>query len=123
MAKYSGKGRRLLVVDYKYTRDVRYLVDSRFKVYSYLHEFNADCAVIVAPRPKEGTGIEVTGMDEEVHEQCGFYLGVVPYGGAIIEIDDDGKMLALVYVDPDRDSLEKTKCALTKVLKASLLQE
>ena len=111
---WKGK-RRILVIDYKYTRDVQYLVESRFKAYSYLHEFNADCAMIIAPSPKEATS-----TNEEVYEQRGFYLGIAPYKGAIVVIDDSRKMLILTYVDPDSNSIKMAKYTLTKVLRIAL---
>jgi len=108
--------RKLVVIDYKYTRDLSYLVQSRFKVYSYLNEFNADAAILVAPTPTNGLY-----SDEEAYEQRGFYLTAREYSGAIIKIDDNGKMLALVYVDPQEGCLERSKSALRKVLEISLL--
>jgi len=108
--------RKLVVIDYKYTRDLSYLVQSRFKVYSYLNEFNADAAILVAPMPTNGLY-----SDEEAYEQRGFYLIAREYSGAIIKIDDNGKMLALVYVDPQEGCLERSKSALRKVLEISLL--
>ncbi|PLJ76789.1 hypothetical protein [Infirmifilum sp. SLHALR2] len=108
--------RKLVVIDYKYTRDLSYLVQSRFKVYSYLNEFNADAAILVAPTPTNGLY-----SDEEAYEQRGFYLTAREYSGSIIKIDDNGKMLALVYVDPQEGCLERSKSALRKVLEISLL--
>ena len=108
--------RRLLVVDYKYTRDIHYLVAARFKAYSYLHEFNADCAAVIAPYPVKMEQVR----DEEAYEQRGFYLGAAPYGGAIIEVNENGKLLAMIYADPSPDSVKRAKQAIIRVLKTAL---
>jgi len=92
-------------------------VAARFKAYSYLHEFDADCVVVVAPYPERAVQVS----DEEAYEQCGFYLDVARYGGAIVEVDEDGRMLAVVYADPSPDSVERGKLALTRVLRGGAL--
>ncbi len=102
--------RRILLVDYKYSRSYNYLVQARFKAVAYLYEFNADCAVIVTPTPGE-TG----DVDEEVKEQTSFYDAIKTSGGAEIRIDNNGKVLAIVYVDPKPESLKGAISAL-KVL-------
>jgi len=56
-APSSGAVKKLLLLDYKYTRDYKYLSQSRFKVLAYLYEFDADCGVIVAPTPSARNGI------------------------------------------------------------------
>ena len=106
-----ARRRRLLLLDYKYTDDYRYLSQARFKALAYLYEFDADCAVVVAPTPKKGSE-----EDEEAFEHKGFYDETVRYGGAYISIDSNGKILAIVYADPRRDAVESPLKALRAII-------
>jgi hypothetical protein len=111
-ARLSEEKRRLLLLDYKYTDDYRYLSQARFKALAYLYEFNADCAVVVAPKPERGSG-----EDEEAHEHKGFYDEIAKHSGATIFIDSNGKVLAIVYADPRESAVESSLRALKTVVK------
>jgi hypothetical protein len=111
VTRLSEGRRRLLLLDYKYTDDYRYLSQARFKALAYLYEFDADCAVVVAPTPKKGSE-----EDEEAFEHKGFYDETVRYGGAYISIDSNGKILAIVYADPRRDAVESSLKALRAII-------
>jgi hypothetical protein len=87
------------------------LSQARFKALAYLYEFDADCAVVVAPTPKKGSK-----EDEEAFEHKGFYDETVRYGGAYISIDSNGKILAIVYADPRRDAVESSLKALRAII-------
>jgi len=115
LINYTGDKKKTLLIDYKYTRNYNYLIQARFKAFSYLYEFNADYAVIVAPTPRISDK-----EDEETYKQRGFYSDAIQHQGAIIEVNKDGKVLALVYVDPYKEMIENSKRALRTVLKLIL---
>ena len=115
VVKAAGGSRKLLLLDYKYTREYRYLSQARFKALAYIYEFNADCGVVVAPTPSEG-GWE----DEEAHDHRGFYDEIAKRGGASILIDSNGKILAVVYADPCESAAESALRALKAAVKLVL---
>ena len=106
----------LLLLDYKYTRNYSYLSQARFKMLAYLYEFNVNYGVVVAPRPQEG-GEE----DDEAYEHKGFYDKIAEYQGAYILIDNNGKVLAIVYADPCKDAVESSVKALKVIIKLLLI--
>jgi hypothetical protein len=79
---------------------------------AYLYEFDADCAAVVAPRPRRGSG-----EDEEALEHRGFYDGIAERGGATVLIDSNGKILAIVYADPRESAAESALKALKAVVR------
>lgn len=108
----EGHGeRRLLVIEYKYSRDLSYQVNSRFKVYAYLNEYNADIAVVVSPTPSP-----IDLSDEEVYGQAGFYTTIASRQGALLYIKGQGKILVILYLDPSEESLARAKEAFRRVL-------
>jgi hypothetical protein len=115
LARLGEGERRLLLLDYKYTDDYRYLSQARFKALAYLYEFDADCAAVVAPRPRRGVE-----EDEEALEHRGFYDGIAERGGATVLIDSNGKTLAIVYADPREDRVESALRALRAVVRLTL---
>jgi len=110
MAECRGQ-RRLLVVDYKYSRDLSYQINSRFKVYAYLNEYNADAAIVVSPTPSR-----TAPADEEGRDQADFYTTIASHQGALIHINGQGKILAILYLDPGEESLGRAEEALRVVL-------
>ncbi|MEM2678481.1 MAG: hypothetical protein QXU62_07540 [Thermofilaceae archaeon] len=121
LMEIEGK-KNLIVIDYKHTRRLSYLVASRFKALSYLYEFRADCAMIVTPTvwntAKESAGhsvLESEELDEEAQEHLSFYRSLSERGGALIEVDSNGKMLAIVYADPNPKGAENAKKAFKKI--------
>ncbi|MCD6368749.1 MAG: hypothetical protein J7L38_03015 [Thermoproteales archaeon] len=104
--------RRLMVVDYKYSRNLSYHVVARFKVYSYLNEYDADIAVVVAPSPKPSK-LE----DEEAVEQSGFYQAAAKHGGAVIHINNNGKIIAFLYLDANDNSISATRNAISMLIR------
>ncbi|MEM1632548.1 MAG: hypothetical protein QXJ59_07885 [Thermofilaceae archaeon] len=126
LMKIEGK-ENLVVVDYKYTRRLSYLAASRFKALSYLYEFYADCVIIVSPTvwntSKESANhsvLESEELDEEAQEHLSFYRSISERGGALIEIDSNGKMLAIVCVDPNHKGAENAKKAFKKIFNVLL---
>jgi len=126
LMEIEGK-KNLVVIDYKYTRRLSYLVASRFKALSYLYEFRADCAMIVTPTvwntAKEGAGhsvLEGEELDEEAQEHLSFYRSLSERGGALIEVDSNGKMLAIVYADPNPKGAENAKKSFKKTFNVLL---
>ena len=113
------ESRRRIVVDYKYTRSYNYLVQSRFKVFSYLYEYNADAAILVAPSPANLK--EREELDEEVSEGMKFYSRLVDHGGAIIELSNDArKLLAISFIEPSREQVSRNKEILRNTLRILL---
>jgi len=94
--------RRRVVIDYKYTDDLSYIVQSRFKALAYLYEFDADVSIVIAKPPKVAQKI-----DEEVVELGDFYGKIADYGGARIVVNNrsDGKTLVIAYLTPRRESM------------------
>ncbi|MEM1523221.1 MAG: hypothetical protein QXU69_09345 [Thermofilaceae archaeon] len=126
LMEIEGK-KNLIVIDYKHTRRLSYLVASRFKALSYLYEFRADCAMIVTPTvwntAKESAGhsvLESEELDEEAQEHLSFYRSLSERGGALIEVDSNGKMLAIVYADPNPKGAENAKKAFKKIFNVIL---
>ncbi|RZN61975.1 hypothetical protein [Candidatus Methanodesulfokora washburnensis] len=113
--KNSNGEKRKFLVEYKYTRSYNYLVQARFKVLAYLYEFNADCAVLVAPTPR----VE-EGGDEETSLHKGFYSEIAKYQGATIWIDSNGKVLAVIYADPNENAVDSSIKAMEKIIKLAL---
>ncbi|GEM_PF-5628083 len=64
----ASRTRKVVVIDYKYSRDLSYIIQSRFKVMSYLYEHNADIGVLITPFPKY-----TRREDEEELDHEGFY--------------------------------------------------
>lgn len=119
---------KLIIVDYKYSRSLSYLVASRFKALSYLYEFCADCAIIVSPAVKSKPGASMhyeseEELDEEAYEHLGFYQNLMERGGAVIEIDSNYKMLAIVFADPNLNGAKKAKKAFRKILNILLTSD
>ena len=110
MVKENGE-RKLLVIDYKYSRDISYQINSRFKVYAYLNEYNADVAIVVSPTP-----ILRSLTDEEGRDQADFYTTIAKHQGALIHIDGQGQLLGILYLDPNENSLNNAKEAVKKIL-------
>ena len=110
----SGE-RRLVIIDYKYSRDPSYLVASRYKVYGYLHEFDADVSALVAP----GFAYDKVSEDE-AYRQTGFYQTAQEKGGAVIHVDSGGKILALIFAPPIRDVVDDVKKAMLVFLRIAL---
>ena len=113
----KDKDQKLLVIDYKYSRSLSYLINSRFKVYSYLNEYNADVAIVISPTPYTSLN---KYNDEEEYEHSSFYREIIKHKGAIIHIDSNGKVLAVLYLNPDKESVKDAEKALAKILKLVL---
>ncbi len=90
---------RRVVIDYKYTDDVSYIIQSRFKALAYLYEFDAETSVIISKPPKRADY-----LDEEVMDCRGFYEAIANHGGA--EVEFNGNRFVIAYVNPSEDSME-----------------
>lgn len=103
-----------IVVDYKYTREVDYLVQARFKALAYLYEFSADAAVIITPAPAE-----TREADDETIEQGSFYRGAVSSGGALVTLDGTEK-LAIAFVNPVPKDEERNRVVIRSLFRQLL---
>jgi len=107
----DSRGCRVIVVDYKYTRSMDYIVNARFKVFSYLYEFKGvNAGIVVSPIPQKG---EIS--DEEAYEQESFYMAASKHYGAVINIDSNGKILALAFLEPKEELLDKSRIVLKRL--------
>ncbi|MCD6510442.1 MAG: hypothetical protein J7L11_08675 [Thermoprotei archaeon] len=109
--------RKRIVIDYKYTRDLSYLVQARFKALAYLYEFSAHNAVLITPSP-----ISSSLEDEEIMEHEGFYRSAVRHKGAIIELEN-GRRLILVYIDPLPKLMNENINAVRKLMAYIMTEE
>ncbi|MCD6482924.1 MAG: hypothetical protein J7K83_01485 [Candidatus Aenigmarchaeota archaeon] len=104
-----------IIIDYKYTTDIRYIVESRFKALAYLYEYNADTTIIISPPPKQETTTE-----EETEQQKTFYYKAKQHKGAIIHITHNNqktKTIALAYIDPTPQQTNQNKKTIKTLLK------
>jgi len=62
-------------------------------------------------------------LDEEAYEHLGFYQNLMERGGAVIEIDSNYKMLAIVFADPNLNGAKKAKKAFRKILNILLTSD
>jgi len=111
-----GSRSRRIIIDYKYTRDISYLIQARFKALAYIYEFNADYAAIIAPTPRN----EVSYEDEEVLDHRGFYASTIAHRGAVIYLDE-ARCLAIIYIDPSREAQSCNYEVLRKFLSSCFL--
>lgn len=102
--------KRKVIIDYKYSRDLSYLVNARFKALAYMFEFKADAVIIISPMPIKFASI----LDEEVVDQRSFYIEATRYGGAFITINENG-ILILTFIEPEKSSLSYNKQVLETV--------
>jgi hypothetical protein len=128
LLSFNGQKKRL-IFECKYTRSINYLVQARFKALSYLYEFDAHAVTIMSPPPlsyhlpattaslkRTSENVEedssTNGEDEETDQQRGFYVGIAEYGGASININSNGKIFAILYLDPTEEGIERSKQTL-----------
>ncbi len=113
-----GDEERRIVIDYKYTDDLGYIVQARFKALAYLYEFDADISVIIAKTPKNA---EIP--DEEVVDAKDFYRTIVTRGGACIVINHEtkGKILVIAYVNPTEDWMDLNRMVMRSLIYIGIL--
>ena len=109
--------KRLVIIDYKYSRNPSYIAASRYKVYAYMYEFNADASAVVVP----GVNKE-EAHEEEGREQKGFYVKAKEKGGAIIRVNSNGKILAIIFTEPGppHKKAEEAKNAILAFYRVSI---
>jgi hypothetical protein len=132
LLSFNGQKKRL-IFECKYTRSINYLVQARFKALSYLYEFDAHAVTIMSPPPlsyhlpamtaspnstseNAERDSSTNGEDEETDQQRGFYVGITEYGGVSININSNGKIFAILYLDPTEEGIERSKQTLGTLL-------
>lgn len=113
-----GEEEKKIVIDYKYTDNIGYIVQARFKALAYLYEFDADISIVIAKSPRD---YEID--DEEVADTRDFYKTIKNYGGARIIIDHNvnGKILIIAYINPDENRMELNKAVMKSLIDQSML--
>ena len=108
---------KLIIIDYKFSRNLSYVIGARFKVYAYLHEFEeANTAILVIPSLEHDSKIE----DDESYKQKSFYEKIIPHKGATVHINYDGKTFVILIIDPSEEDLQPSKNALRRLFKMIL---
>jgi len=114
---------KLIVIDYKWTRDISYITTARFKGLAYLYELNANFSAIITPPPSFSEEyLKSKEIDEEIQKNKPFYHKILMHGGVIIWLDGNerDRILALAYIDPKEESLQKNKKVMNRLARLIL---
>ncbi len=109
--KYTNEGRRVIVIETKFSTSPSYLTQARFKLLAYMYEYRAALGILAFPGVIRSRG----AFEEEEEETVRLLKGAVERGGVELTLLN-GARAYLLPIEPARRSEHKNMEILWRAL-------